>query len=72
MTVNHSNITITIRNRFGEEETYDNCRSIQESENGEILEIQYKLFPNRDELHTEEYDAKEWRIVDVNHTEDPI
>ncbi len=69
------NLTVTIRHRDGREESFVTARRAGETEDARVLEVEY--VPGGYDLTesnavTEEYDAADWRIVDVHATETPI
>lgn len=72
MTLLHANISVTLRDQVGREDSYQNCRSVYETDDAEQLKVEYKPYPNRDRTVVETYDAKEWRVVEISHTEDPL
>lgn len=64
----YGNITVTLRHETGREETIPNARSAQHTDESTI-EVRYRMSGG---LYTDEYDALEWEIDSVSHTETPI
>lgn len=65
----HANITVTLRHRNGNEVTYKNVRSARERSESTINVTFVDLTTNR--THTDTFDALDWDITDVTHTEIP-
>lgn len=66
----YANINCTIRHRTGREESYQNVRLIKETDDGEILSVRF-VEPMTGQVYTDEFDAKDWRVVSIEHTEIP-
>jgi hypothetical protein len=67
----HANITVELQSETGRQETIKNCRSVRTDPDQPIIEVKAQL-PGTQDVVTEEYDALEWDVTDVYHTEIPI
>lgn len=63
----YSNITVHLKHDTGRTEVIENAHEVNITDG--VINVTHRFM---DDLYEEEYDALEWRVTDVYHTELPL